>query len=372
MRGFAGALERSWSGRPGQPAWTKTLLPLAGAYAALSARARSRARAARRALEGCHVIAIGNLTVGGTGKSTIARWLALEAVRASARPAVLLRGHGAESPRPGVLPDFAAYPLEDRAARYGDEAIALRRALPPEAAVAVDPDRYRAGRAARDGYGARVLILDDGWEQGTLAWDELWVALDPDRPVGNGSLLPAGPLRRPAASLREATRAVFLLEDTGESVPEPTRAWLARTAPELPVLRLRRTLLGVSPLRREAPGGSASVAPLPSGTPVAVLSGVGAPQRLERFLRGAGADLRLHEAFPDHARWTKADLTAALRRAARARAAMVLITEKDEPRWPADLSSEVPLRVIRTGVEPLDPVREALRPIQDFAVCEGP
>jgi tetraacyldisaccharide 4'-kinase len=314
------------------------------------------------------VIAIGNLTVGGTGKSTIARWLALEAVRAFARPAVLLRGHGAESPRPGVLPDFAAYPLENRASRYGDEAIALRRALPREAAVAVDPDRYRAGRAARDGYGARVLILDDGWEQGTLSWDELWVALDPDRPVGNGSLLPAGPLRRPAASLREATRAVFLLEDE-ESVPEPTRAWLARTAPGLPVLRLRRTLLGVSPLHREAPG--AFVAPLPGGTPVAVLSGVGAPQRLERFLRGAGADVRLHEAFPDHARWTKADLGAALRRAGRVRAAMVLITEKDEPRWPADLNSEVPLRVIRTGVEPLDPVREALRPIQDLAVPAG-
>jgi tetraacyldisaccharide 4'-kinase len=362
VRGIAGALERSWSGSPGHAAWTKALLPLAGAYAAASARARSSARAARRPLDGCHVIAIGNLTVGGTGKSTIARWLALEAVRAGAYPAILLRGHGAEALDPGVLPDFAAYPLEDRMARYGDEAIALRRALPHEAVVGVGPDRYRVGRTARDGYGTRVLILDDGWEQRTLAWDELWVALDPVRPAGNGSLLPAGPLRRPVASLREADRAIFLLEED-ERIPETTRDWLARTAPGLPTLRLRRTLVGVAPLRRAEPRGP--VTPLTPGTPVAVLSGVGTPARLERFLRAAGVDLRLHEAFPDHARWTTDELTAALRRAERAGARMVLITEKDEPRWPAALTTGLPLRVLRTGALALDPVREALRPLQE-------
>ena len=361
MRGIAGLFERSWSGNGA--AWTQALLPLAGAYAALSSLARTRARSSRRSLPGCRVIAIGNLTVGGTGKSTIARWLALEAVRAGVRPAVLLRGHGARAPEPGVLPDFAGYPLEDRASRYGDEAIALRRVLPREAVVAADPDRYRAGRAACDGYGARLLLLDDGWEQGTLRWDELWVALDPDRPIGNGSLLPAGPLRRPVDSLREATRAVFLLEES-KGVPDSTRAWLARVAPGLSTLTLRRTFLGVSPLHREA--AEPSPQPLPGGAPVAVLSGVGAPMRLERFLRAAGLDVRLHEAFPDHARWTREALQASLRRAERAGAAMILITEKDEPRWPTALTPGIPLRVIRTGVEPIEP-----QPIQGLSAPVG-
>jgi tetraacyldisaccharide 4'-kinase len=335
VRGIAGAFERSWSGEPGTIAWTKALLPVAAAYAAASASARARAAARRVRLDGCRVIAVGNLTVGGTGKSTIARWLALEALNAGQRAAVLLRGHGATSPARGVVPDFGGYPRERGVARYGDEAMALRGSLPREATVAVDPDRARAGRAARDGYGARVLILDDGWEQSGLRWDELWVVVDPRRPVGNGSLLPAGPMRRPASTLREATRVVFLHEEPHEPVPESTLAWLEATAPGVPLLRFRRTL-------RE---------PLPARARVAVLSGVGAPQRLERFLRGAGAEILFHDAYPDHARWEPEALERSVRRAETAGATMILITEKDEPRWPARLETTLPVRVIRTSIE---------------------
>jgi tetraacyldisaccharide 4'-kinase len=360
MRGVAGSFERSWSGEPGTVPWTKMLEHLAVAYHGASAFARARAREKRARLEGCHVLAIGNLTVGGTGKSTIARWLALEAVKAGGRAAILLRGHGAATPEPGVVPDFQGYPLEAGAARYGDEAVSLRRVLPTAAVVAVDPDRARAGRAVRDGYGARVVILDDGWEQSGLRWDELWVAVDPRRPVGNGSLLPAGPLRRPAASLREATRVVFLLEEPGETVPEATLAWLDRTAPGLPYLRLRRTLCGTNALR-----SSDRPEPLDPGTRVAVLSGIGAPGRLDRFLRAAGAAILRHDAYPDHARWEIPALERSIRRAERAGAAMILITEKDEPRWPQGLTPALPLRVTRTGVQPLDSVEEALRPIRE-------
>jgi tetraacyldisaccharide 4'-kinase len=351
MRGFAGLFERSWSGDPGTVPWTQALLPLAAGYAALSGIARARAGRTRQPLPGCHVIAIGNLTVGGTGKSTIARWLALEAVSAGAPAAVLLRGHGATAPASGrgVVPDFAGYPLAEHAARYGDEAAALRLALPRGAVVAADPDRLRAAETARSGYGARVLILDDGWEQPYLAWNELWVALDPRRPSGNGSPLPAGPLRRPVSSLREAGRIVFLLEEPGEAVPESTLAWLARVAPGVPTLRLQRTLRD----------------PFLRGAKVAVVSGIGAPGRLDRFLRAAGAEILFHAAFPDHARWSASSLRPVLARTRRDRAEMVLITEKDEMRWPPGLDPGVPIRVIRTGLCPLDPVEEALRPMHE-------
>lgn len=352
MRGIAGVFERSWSGVPGAFPWTKALEPLAACYGVLAGAARARARATRRAIDGCHVVAVGNLTVGGTGKTTVARWLATEAAGSGVRAAVLLRGHGAlAAPADrGVVPDFVGYPLEKAVDRYGDEALALRRCLPREVAVAVDPDRHRAGRAARSGYGARVLILDDGWEQDRLAWDELWVALDPRRPLGNGSLLPAGPLRRPKSAIREATRVVFVLEEPGEEIPESTLAWLAREAPGIPRLSLRRAFLGTSP-----PGTMERPEMPSSGARVALVSGIGAPDRLARFIRAAGLDLRYHAAFPDHARVSGEALLTALSRGAREGAETALITEKDEPRWPAHLRGALPVRVIRTGIAPMDP-----------------
>jgi tetraacyldisaccharide 4'-kinase len=368
VRGIAGAVERSWSGEQGAVAWTKLLLPLAFGYAVASGAARRRAAAVRPALEGCYVLAVGNLTVGGAGKSSIARWLVLQAVGAGSCAAVLLRGHGASAPgdERGVVPDFAEYPLQRRVARYGDEAIAHRIALPREASVAVDPDRWRAARAVRAGYGARTLVLDDGWEQSGIRWNELWVALDPRLPVGNGSLLPAGPLRRPAPTLREASRVVFLLEEPGETVPEGTLAWVARTAPGVPVLRFRRTLESTTPV-----GEPENREPLPGGARIGLVSGIGAPSRLERFVRGAGFELCHHEVFADHARWSPALLERAIARARLEGAETVLITEKDEPRWPSGLRAGLPVRVIRAGLTPLDPVEEALRPLRAAAAAEG-
>ena len=361
MRGIAGLFERSWSGEPGALAWTKVLLPLSLGYGAGSAFSRRRAAARRRQLEGCHVMALGNLTVGGAGKSSLARWLALQAAEAGARPAIILRGHGAEAPprQGGVVPDFEGYPLLQSTARYGDEAIAHRLALPRKAVVATDPDRLRAARALRSGYGASVLVLDDGWEQDGLRWDELWVVLDPRLPVGNGALLPAGPLRRPPSTLREATRIVFLLEDPRDPIPDATLAWAARFASGIPSLRFARTLRCLTPVGEPAAGER-----LRHGAPVALVSGIGAPRRLERFVRAAGADVRLHAVYSDHARWTRASLTASAGRARREGAEEIWITEKDEPRWPSQLRTDLPVRVIRTTIGPLDPVEDALGPLR--------
>src|SRR6185503_10812969 len=180
-RGFVGALERSWSGEPGVIPWTLALLPLAGAYAIGSGWARRAAARTRVSVEGVHVVAVGNLTVGGTGKSSIARWLAGEVAEAGGRGAVLLRGHGANAAvdAPAAVPDFGGLPLAGASGRYGDEALAHRAALPRSIAVIVGPDRARAASSARFGYGATVAILDDGWEQRRLAWNELWVTVDP-------------------------------------------------------------------------------------------------------------------------------------------------------------------------------------------------
>ena len=100
--------ERAWSGEPGSPRWTRLLAPLSFAYALGSAFARGRAAKLRQRIPTAHVIAVGNLTVGGTGKSSVARWLALEAAAAGASAAIVLRGHGARGARggPRVVPEL--------------------------------------------------------------------------------------------------------------------------------------------------------------------------------------------------------------------------------------------------------------------------
>ena len=298
------------------------------------------------------VLCIGGITVGGSGKSSLVRWLAEEIVTRGGRPAIASRGHRREGEDGTlVLPDSPDYPAERLARRAGDEAAALRSALPEGAVVAVGRNRHRAAARAAAGYGATTVLLDDGWEQGSLRWDRLWVVLDPLRPWGNGWMLPAGPLRRPRSTLRVADVLAFVLEP-GEELPpealESARAFASSAA----VLRFRRSLAQVSPVGDRL---SSSTRPGPDA-PVALVTGVGAPARVERLVRASGWRVVSHAAFPDHARWAEADLARALEHAAREGAGHARITEKDEARWPRRLRGPIPVAVLRTKLTPLDPI----------------
>jgi tetraacyldisaccharide 4'-kinase len=311
---------------------------------------------------------VGSPTVGGAGKSSLAQWLAAEAVLPGGRAAILLRGHGARGIRgTAVVPDFAGYVPHRGVDRFGDEALGHRAFLPRSVAIVVDRNRHRGGRVAVSGYGAKALILDDGWEQPTLRWNELWIALDPGRPLGNGALLPAGPLRRPGSELAAADRIAFILEEPDEEVPVETVAWVAKVAPNAIVIRFRRTLLGVSP-----PGSRAEPARVEVGTRVALVSGIGKPERLTRFARGAGLTVGSHAAFPDHARFDRGGLRRALDRAAKDGAEMALLTAKDEPRWPSGFDAPLPPFVLRTVLRPVDPVERALAPLRGALAAERP
>jgi tetraacyldisaccharide 4'-kinase len=221
-------------------------------------------------------------------------------------------------------------------------------------AVIVDPDRHAGALLARDGHGARTVILDDGWEQGTLAWDELWVTIDPERPEGNGALLPAGPLRRPASTLREAAVLAFVLERPDAAVPARTLEWAERHAPRARVARFRRVLLSENRENRENRGNRGSRADgdcLPAG----LMTGVGAPGRVAAFAAASGYTVVAEASFPDHARIHPERLREAMLRAAGRGAEVILITEKDEHRWVLPSDPPLPVRVLRTGLVPLDP-----------------
>lgn len=344
MRRPSLALERAWSGAPGTIAWSRLLAPLALAYGTAAARARRRAERARVRIEGTAVVAFGGLTVGGSGKSSVSRWFARRLADTGAgRVAVLLRGYGAAGPRAGaeLLPDYAGLDPAARAGRYGDDALAHRAALPRSVAVVTGVDRRVAAHAALEGFGAEILLLDDGWEQPAICWDRLVAVLDPLLPAGNGRLLPAGPLRRPVETLAEASWIAFVLEEEG-GLPESTGAFLRRHAPSAPILLLRRRLVGLSPV------GQRDRVPAPPGVRAGLISGVGAPDRLARFVSGAGISVAGHAAFPNHTAWRPEDLLPAAEGLRRAGAEMLLITEKDEARWPRGFRPGLPARVIRT------------------------
>lgn len=350
-------VERTWCG---DARFLAALLlgPLAAVYRAGSALSRVRAARARRPMRGMTVIAIGGLTVGGAGKTTLARWAARAALDTGRRPAILLRGHGAEAAgrAPQVVPiDAPSTPGAVR--RYGDESLAHRAALPASVLVVTGKDRRKAARLALEA-GADLAILDDGWEQGTLAWDFLWVVVDPLRPFGNGRLLPAGPLRRPAGNLRQATVIVEIAEAKGEESAGANRL-LDVASRALPRVRFSRRVEGWI---RSGGSGDAVGAPTPPAGPRLLISSVGSPERLERFLTGAGAAPDDHVAFPDHAAWDH--LLVARRAAALAAktglAPVLVVTDKDAAR--AALLPAVGLEVwiVRSGLEPLDDVSPLL------------
>lgn len=217
------------------------------------------------------VVVVGNLTVGGTGKTPFVIWLARLLAVHGWRPAVLLRGYGGR---------MAAAPLRVHAdsdpALCGDEAVLIAaEALVP---VYVCPRRVSAARVAVE-EGADVLLCDDGLQHYALGRDLEIVMLDGARRLGNGALLPAGPLREPPTRLVEAG---FVVTKLGSAQPGEV---MMDFAP--PVVRALR-------------GGEASALSDWAGREVHAVAGIADPENFFRMLRAAGLRVRPHP-LPDHA-----------------------------------------------------------------------
>lgn len=244
------------------------------------------------------VIVIGNVTVGGSGKTPLTHWLARHLLAAGWHPAILSRGYGAK-----IEGDPRIVLADDDAARVGDEPLLLKRAF-PEVEVIVHPRRALAGRLAIE-RGADVLLLDDGLQHLALARDIEIAVLDGARGLGNGRCLPAGPLREPDRRLAEVDAVIVQGGGQGQyshSVPH----WGMRLLPGDAV-----NLLDGSrrPLRDF------------SETPCDALAGIGHPERFFQMLRELGLSVDGH-AFADHHAFTSGDLAPYANRP-------LLMTEKD-------------------------------------------
>jgi tetraacyldisaccharide 4'-kinase len=279
-------------------AWT--LSPL-GALYDLGGRVRFATTTPYR--PALRVICVGNLTAGGTGKTPVAIALGRRLAASGAKVGFLTRGFGGALKGP-----IAADPQRHASADTGDEPLLLAAAAP----TIVARDRVEGAKLA-ESLGLDTLIMDDGFQNPSLAKDLSLVVVDGSTGFGNGFVIPAGPLRETVARGLSRAQAIVMMGDG----PAPAAA--------LPVMRARLVPDAQSAARVQ-------------GRKVAAFAGIGRPEKFFETLRACGANVVLARPFPDHYAFTDADWSSLTGDAAEY-GAMLVTTEKDwvrlRPEWRA-------------------------------------
>lgn len=316
-----------------------SLSPLASVYgAAVAARLELYRRGILRvARAGRPVVSVGNLAVGGTGKTPFVRWLAGELLQRGQRPAILTRGYGRKSRGPVLVSNGAGEvaSVEDA----GDEAALLSQAL-PRVPILADARRSRGAAIVEARFpDVGVHILDDGFSHVGLARDVDVVLLDATDPDAGGALLPAGLLREPMASLARAD--VIVVTKTEQADPERAHALSRRYAPGVPIYHAETSVVGIENQHGEP------VAPrnLPPRTLVAV-AGIARPEAFWSTVEALGIEPVERLAFLDHEPYGAFTQGRILKVAEETGATAVLTTEKDSVKLVGRLS----LPVFRVGI----------------------
>ena len=297
--------------------WFIDVNPLSAMYgAAASWRRRWYAREPSRARRLARpVISVGNLRVGGSGKTPVVACLAEALLQRGEHPAILSRGYGRRHAPPGATVVSDGAQLRGDLASSGDEPLMLARRLPRVPVVVAD-DRYLAGTLAERQLGATVHLLDDGFQHLKLARDVDLLLVDESdlaEPV-----LPVGRLREP---IENAAQADALLV-TASSFDAAARVGAVLGVPR--VVQVTRALM--------PPRWLDSEAPVAIDGRVLAMAGIARPSRFFHDLEAAGAMVAERMAFADHHPYTQRDVDRVIARARAAGAAMVATTEKDAVR----------------------------------------
>ncbi len=319
-----------WSNPPAAPGWQARLLaPLALLWTAAT---RRRLAAGPRIRPGPPVICVGNLTAGGAGKTpTVAALVTLLAGR-GVDAHVVSRGYGGRLEGP-----LRVDPRQHGATEVGDEPLLLAAFAP----TWIGRDRAAAARAAAAA-GAQAIVLDDGFQNPSLAEDLAIVVVDAAYGFGNGRVIPAGPLREPVED-GLARAGLALLVGAPEARARIRAAW--PSAPWPPV-------------------AEGCIAPLPTGMDwrglrAFAFAGIGRPEKFFATLRGLGAEVVAERGFPDHAVYHPR-LLARLAHDARVAGAQLVTTEKDAVRLPPDLRRQVLVLPVRLELADEAPLLAAL------------
>jgi 3-deoxy-D-manno-octulosonic-acid transferase len=298
-----------------------TLGPLAAVWTA--GHSANIARSHSKKLD-TPVVSVGALTMGGAGKSPLVAHLAQKLVEAGRNPAILTRGYGRKSRLDIIVPRGGNAAVE----QTGDEAQTYVRQA--AAHVGIGADRYEVGRRVERELKPGAFLLDDGFQHFGLARDRDIVLIDALDPLGGG-VFPLGRLREPMAALARATAVVITRAENRHVGIE----WLIRQYnTTAPIFRARVVPLG------EFPTG-----------PVGAFCGLGQPRTFWRTLETMGIDASPMLVFPDHHRYSTADLDEIGRQAADAGAQALVTTEKDMMNLPAGVVLPLKLYCLRIGIE---------------------
>ncbi len=318
-----------------------------------------RHRVFRNQSPGCLVISVGNLTVGGTGKTPVVELLARALQEGGRKVAILSRGYKSV-PRPfflrlldkitkkkglfmpRIVSDGRSLLLDSRTA--GDEPFMLANNL-RGVVVLVDRDRVKSAQYAVREFGADTIILDDGLQYVRLRHGLEVVLIDRQAPFGNEHMLPRGTLREPPENLRRATH-IFLTKCDGSDNSE----LIAR------IRRYNRTADIVEcahrPLHlRNFVTGEVKPLEFLRGLRIGSLCGIAVPESFENALRALDAEIEISKSYTDHHRYTTREIESFIRRCARRELDAIITTEKDAVRIPRILDPEVPLFYLRVQIE---------------------
>ncbi len=307
---------------------------------------------------GCLVVVVGNLTVGGTGKTPVVEKFARSLTERGRKVAILSRGYKSrkeplwrrwwrslahlEPPPPRVVSNGREVLLGSEEA--GDEPFMLARNL-PGVVVLVDKNRVKAGQYAIKHFNADTLLLDDGFQYLPLRGQLNLLMIDKGNPFGNGCLLPRGILREPVAHIRRASY-VFLTKSDGRTDME-LESLIRRYKPDTDIIECTHR-----PQYLQSLDGSERLElSWLRGKAVGAFSAIATPESFEEFLERLGAQLTLRRRFLDHHRFSDRQLESIFEDALASGAECVVTTEKDAVRVPAAFEAPLPLYFLRLEVD---------------------
>ena len=307
---------------------------------------------------GCLVVVVGNLTVGGTGKTPVVEKFAKALQERGRKVAILSRGYKSKAPPlwqkwwfwlnhteeapPRVVSDGERVLLDSELA--GDEPFMLARNL-PGVVVLVDKNRVKAGAYAIKRFGCDTLVLDDGFQYLPLKGRLNLLLVDKTNPFGNGFLLPRGILREPVKHLQRASY-VFLTKSKGVR-DEELEAMIRRFNPGAEIIECAHK----PQYLQHIDNGERLPLTALAGRRIGVFSGIAAPESFEAFLRETGAKLGYTRRFLDHYRFTSEDLESVFGEAREAGVELMITTEKDAVRIDAREKLSVPCYYLRLEIE---------------------
>ena len=308
---------------------------------------------------GVQVIAVGNLTVGGTGKTPVVEKFARELRDQGRNVAILSRGYRSKPPPlhktmldrilfradttpPRVVSDGKSLLLDSETA--GDEPYMLASNL-KDVIVLVDKDRVKAGRYAIEKFGCDTLLLDDGFQYWKLRGRRQDVVLiDRQQPFGNERLLPRGTLREPPSHLARAS-VIFITKSDGNTAE--LRQRIASLNPTAGIIECVHHPLYFEDVFT----GQRLDIDIIKGRRVASLSGIAQPESFEQGLVKLGAELVYSKRFADHHRFSQQEILNAINRGKKRQAEIIITTQKDAVRFPKIDRRDLPFYFMRVEIK---------------------